>query len=224
MMVWERLLDFIYPKICVGCGEWGTFLCKRCLERLDFVDQICPICGERSIMGWTHQGCKTKWGMDGLIAIYEYQEPVARKVVDGIKYGFNRELINIVLKNFVFQTGDNFDYLVPLPLHFYRENWRGFNQARELGEVIGSKLLVPVESILVRTRNTKQQVTMKTKEQRELNIKNAFVVSTSWKGKLKGTKVLLVDDVFTSGADMRECTKVLKKAGVKIVWGLALAH
>ena len=182
-------------------------------------------------MGWTHPRCRSKWSMEGLIAIYEYQEPVARAVVDGVKYGFNRELIKIVLKDFSFQTGEKFDFLVPVPLHFYRENWRGFNQAELLARVIGAKLLVPCARILKRVRNTKQQVTMKTKEEREANIKGAFKINEKFKnflqrrtGKTQKLKILLVDDVFTSGADMRECTQVLKKAGVKMVWGLALAH
>ncbi|KKU05648.1 MAG: Phosphoribosyltransferase [Candidatus Collierbacteria bacterium GW2011_GWB1_45_35] len=213
-MFFDALIDFVFPKVCVGCGVWGSFLCKDCVDRLDFVDQVCPMCGEKSLMGWTHPRCKSKWGMDGLISIYEYQEPIARAVIDGIKYGFNRELARIVLKDFRFETGERFDMLVPVPLYFYRENWRGFNQARELAEVIGSKLLVRVENVLERKRNTKQQVTMKTKEEREENIRGAFKISEKFKNsKLKKLKILLVDDVFTSGADMREC-----------VWGLSLSH
>lgn len=184
-------------------------------------------------MGWTHPGCKSKYGMDGLIAIYEYQEPVARAVVDGIKYGFNRDLIKIVLKNFSFEAGIKFDLLVPIPLHYYRENWRGFNQAELLAQVIRSQMAaipsdrqdIKVEKLLERVRNTKQQVTMKTREERENNIKGAFKINEKLKkSKLKKLKILLVDDVFTSGADMRECTRVLKKAGAEVVWGLALAH
>jgi ComF family protein len=163
--------------------------------------------------------------MDGLISIFEYQEPVARAVVDGVKYDFNKELVEVVLEDFSFQTGEDFDYLVPVPLHYYRENWRGFNQAELIAQVIGSRMTnIKLERLLKRVRNTKQQVTMKTKEERETNIKNAFVVDSRWRRKLKDKKVLLVDDVFTSGADMRECTKMLKKAGVAVVWGLSLAH
>ena len=66
---------------------------------------------------------------------------------------------------------------------------------------------------------------MKTRRERENNIRGAFRISEKFKNsKLKKLKILLVDDVFTSGADMRECTKVLKKGGVEVVWGLALTH
>ncbi len=224
-MIWESLVEFIFPRQCVSCEEWGDFLCKECRERLDFVDQICPECGEGSPMGWTHPSCRTKKSMDGLIALYEYQEPVARAVIDGIKYGFNQELIKIVLQDFRFESGEKFDFLVPVPLHFYRENWRGFNQAEEMAKELSSQISVPVGKILERVRKTKQQVLMKTREEREMNIKGAFRIGKKFRNfKLKKLKVLLVDDVFTSGADMRECTRVLKKAGVEIVWGLALAH
>ncbi len=225
-MIWEALIDFVYPKVCVGCQKWGEFLCADCQDRLDFTDQICPMCGELELMGWTHPRCRKRLGMDGLIAIYEYQEPVMNSLIDEIKYGFNRELVQIVLDNFVFECGIQFDYLVPVPLHFYRENWRGFNQAEKIAMKFGERMKIPIEKILWRNRNTKQQVTMKSKEEREKNIKGAFEVSMDYLqgDSLKGKKILLVDDVFTSGADMRECTKILKKAGIEKVWGLALAH
>lgn len=223
-MLIEALIDFVFPKRCVGCGVDGCFLCDECRERLDFADQICPMCGEPSLMGWTHRGCQKKGGMDGLIAIYEYREPMARAVVDGIKYGFNRELIKIALEGFVFETGKEFDYLVAVPLHFYRENWRGFNQAEEIAKEIGSKMSIPVSKVLRRVKMTKQQATLTTKEERQKNIEGAFEIDDGLKMFVREKKILLVDDVFTSGADMRECTKVLKKAGVVLVWGLALAH
>jgi len=176
-------------------------------------------------MGWTHPKCKTRWGMDGLIAIYEYREPIARAVVDGVKYGFSRELMGIVMNNFTFETGCNFDYLVPVPLHFYRENWRGFNQAEDLAKIVGEKLSVSSVKILKRVRNTKQQALMKTREERQKNIENAFIVDRRFQmSDIRGKMILLVDDVFTSGADMRECTKTLKKSGAGVVWGLALTH
>lgn len=80
------------------------------------------------------------------------------------------------------------------------------------------------KNVLKRKRKTKQQALILDKKLREKNVRGAFEVRSEWKKKLKGKKILLVDDVFTSGADMRECTKVLKNAGVELVWGLVLAH
>ncbi|HSV94407.1 MAG TPA: ComF family protein [Spirochaetia bacterium] len=219
------LIDFLFPKKCVGCDVYGKDLCNKCFRELSIADdQICPECGEESAMGWTHPRCKKELGMDGLIVIYDYQDEVSKKVIDGIKFDFNKNLIKDLLKNFRFETGEKFDYLVPVPLHFYRENWRGFNQAEETALVVGKRMKIRVFDVLVRKRRTKQQSLILDRKEREKNVKGAFEVSRENNKALKGKKVLLVDDVFTSGADMRECTKILKKAGVEIVWGLALAH
>jgi len=218
------VFDFLFPKKCYGCGEYGKDLCGKCFRELSIADQICPECGEESPMGWTHEECKKKLGMDGLIVIYDYQDVKMRSIIDGIKFDFNKELVERVLKNFRFETGENFDYLVSVPLYFYRENWRGFNQAEEMASVVGRKMEVEVKEILRRKQKTKQQSLILGREMREKNVKGVFEVRKNFKKKLRGKRVLLVDDVFTSGADMRECTKILKKEGVRVVWGLALAH
>lgn len=162
--------------------------------------------------------------MDGVIVIYDYRDDKLKACIDGVKFDFNKRLVKSLLKNFRFETGEKFDYLVPVPLHFYRENWRGFNQAEEVALVVGKKMKIGILNVLKRKRKTKQQSLILDRETREQNVKGAFKVKKESGKMLKGKKVLLVDDVFTSGADMRECTKVLKKAGAEMVWGLALAH
>ncbi len=222
--MFASIVDFLFPKICVGCGKLETDLCNKCFRELSIADQICPECGEESLMGWTHPRCKKDLGMDGLIVIYDYQDEKIKAIIDGIKFDFNKRLIKRSLKNFIFETGEKFDFIVPVPLHFYRENWRGFNQAEEMAKVIGEKMNVEVGKVLKRNRKTKQQSLILDRKLREMNVKGAFSVNEKFVKTLKGKKVLLTDDVFTSGADMRECTKVLKKVGVEMVWGLALAH
>ncbi len=218
------IIDFLFPKTCVGCGRIEMDLCNRCFRGLSIADQICPECCEESVMGWTHPRCAKDLGMDGLIVIYDYQDEKVKAIIDGIKFDFNKRLVKESLKKFKFETGESFDFLVPVPLHFYRENWRGFNQAEEIAKVVGEKMKIEVKNVLKRNRKTKQQSLILDRKLREKNVKGAFEINEKYLKSLKRIKVLLVDDVFTSGADMRECTKVLKKAGVEIVWGLALAH
>jgi len=220
--VLEMIIDFLLPKQCAGCDEDGDSICEQCLKEIPIAEQICPECGERSPMGWTHEKCKMPLGMDGLIVIYDYQDELMRKIVKEIKFGFNRELIYKVLEKTEFEEGEKFDCLVPIPLHFYRENWRGFNQAEEISKVVGKKTKIEVTRVLKRTRRTKQQSMIFDRKEREKNVKGAFVVVEGF--ELKNKKILLVDDIFTSGANMRECTRILKKAGAEIVWGLALGH
>jgi len=222
--VLDILLDFMFPRMCVGCGRYGVDLCSDCFCDLSISEQICPECGEESEMGWTHQRCKRRWGMDGLIVVYDHQDTIVKAAVDGVKFDFNKKLIGDLLENFRFKSGEKFDCLLAVPLHFYRKNWRGFNQAKEVALVVGEKMGVYVLDCLVRTKRTKQQATLTSRLEREKNIKGVFEVNSDSRKRLKNSRVLLIDDVFTSGADMRECTKVLKKSGVEIVWGFALAH
>jgi len=232
--VLDDLIDFFLPKKCVVCGELETHLCRRCERELGLATQICPMCEEESLMGWTHDACKRKVGMDGLICLFEYGDPGVRKVVDAIKYGFDKWLVETVLHGMVLETGVNFDYIVPVPLYFYRYNWRGFNQAEIIATEVQKQIGGEVKNLLVRHKNTKQQALMKSREERIENIRGAFSIKNQ-KHKnsktlnvedldLKGKKVLLVDDVFTTGSNMKECCKVLKKAGVEIIWGFVMAH
>lgn len=220
----DLMVDFLFPKRCYGCGRYESDLCNDCSLSFSFADQLCPECGEESPMGWVHSRCKSKNGMDGLIVVFDYQDKKVRGAIDGVKFDFNREIVKKMLKGFYFETGESFDFLVPVPLHFYRENWRGYNQATEIAKVVGEKMGIEVFEALRRKRKTKQQSLISDKVAREKNVKDAFEVKDDYKKQIGGKKVLLVDDVFTSGADMRECTKMLKRAGVQKVWGLALAH
>ena len=223
--MWQEIVDFFFPKTCVGCGKMEVDLCESCVDELAISGQICPMCGKESILGWTHFKCKKKFGLDGLTAIYQYQDVTTRKVIDSIKYDFNQNLVESILQNFVFENGQDFDMVVPVPLYYYRENWRGFNQAELIGKMVAEKMELNCERILRRTKNTKQQALMKTRKERFENIEAVFEVNKELNSfDINNKKILLVDDVFTSGANMRECTKILKKNGAEFVWGLALAH
>lgn len=218
----DLLIDFVYPKSCCVCGKLGESICKDCLASLEYSEQICPECGEFSILGWTHKKCLKKTGMDGLVAIYDYQDEKVRKIIDDIKFGFNRQLIKTTLHSCEFEIGSSFDLIVPIPLHFYRENWRGFNQAREIANLLAENIETPVIEALKRVKATKQQSMSLNKKEREKNIKDAFSVPDNV--DLQGKKILLVDDVFTSGASMKEACTVLKLAGAEFVWGFAVTH
>ncbi len=221
----QLIKDFFLPYHCPVCGKVDKVLCNECYRELGYSEQICPMCEEFSAMGWTHKICKKKPGLDGLISIYQYGDPAVRKVIDDIKYEFNRDLVRTLFSKMALEVGEEFNLVVPVPLHFYRQNWRGFNQAEVIGKEVGEKLKVPCISVVKRTRNTPQQAKMESRTEREENVKGAFELDIkSQISDLKSKKVLLVDDVFTTGASMRECCKVLKIAGVETVWGLVLAH
>ena len=221
-LIVDSIVDFIYPKKCLVCSTDGVDLCFSCLGSFEYSDQICPVCGETSAMGWTHDVCKSKWSLDGLVVLYDYQDEKVRALIDEIKFGFNKSLIRSVIGSCEIELGNDFDIIVPIPLYFYRENWRGFNQAREIATEVEKLTNIKSESVLVRKQATKQQSLSKTKEERLRNTKDVFGVRTE--ALVSGKRALLIDDVFTSGATLKEACKALKMAGVASVWGFCLAH
>lgn len=152
------------------------------------------------------------------MAIFDYKDEGVKRVIEAVKFGFNRELFGLVMKGWKLPPVWEKMIFVPVPLHRYRENWRGFNQAeliiRALGEVKEVK-------VIRRIRATRQQARSMNKKDRKENVRGAFAMTEA---SVRGKKIILVDDVYTSGATMLACAKVLKKAGAKEVWGFVLAR
>jgi len=113
------------------------------------------------------------------------------------------------------------DVLVPVPLHRRRERQRGYNQSDLLAREVGRWTGIPLAPrILARTRDTAPQVSMSSNVERRRNIEGAFECT----GPVKGMKVLLIDDVVTTGATMNACARALEDSGAEAVWGLSLAR
>ena len=114
----------------------------------------------------------------------------------------------------------DYDYLMPVPLHNVRERERGYNQSKILAEEISELTFLPLlDKVLIRKKNTRDQTNLNA-EERERNVRGAFVVRDNI--ELKGKKVILVDDVMTTGATLKECSRVLKEAGVREVAGVTV--
>lgn len=120
-----------------------------------------------------------------------------------------------------FDDGDAI--ITAVPLHRSRLWHRGFNQARLLAEVVSRQSGTPLVSPLVRIKNTKPQFNL-TRHLRRNNVAQAFALKAGCSDIIKDKKVILVDDVAATGSTVEECAKVLKQAGAKEVWALALAR
>jgi len=216
------LLDFIFPKKCVGCGKFGQYFCKGCFAQIEFVEKpICPVCQRQAIEGRVHPGCSGKYRLDGLVVACRYSGPVKRAIAK-VKYKWvwdiEKIFVELLVKNlWRFDLPENV-ILVPVPLHFKRKNWRGFNQSEILAKSLASKFNVEYLELLIRKRETRTQVGL-TRDERKENVRGAFKIMA----EARGRSIILVDDVFTSGATMAECANVLKRAGAKSVWGMAVA-
>lgn len=238
------LLDLLFPKKCVGCRKLDTYFCKDCVSNILQTDLVCPQCERLAMGGQTHPICKRKYGLDGLwsLGIYNsgavassaYQDPL-RKAIKQLKYSrvstLAETLVDITIEYWAKFQPFVFDQIkkdqgigwavIPVPLHQWRENYRGFNQASLIGQILSKKLGLDYSNTLKRIRYTKPQVKLKGYD-RYQNIKNAFEFANS-KQRIVNS-VLLIDDVWTTGSTLRECCYVLKKNGAKKVWAITLAR
>jgi len=193
----------------------------------------CPECEKPAINGITHTKCKKRLSLDGVISFYPYTG-IVKKAIKGIKYRFAYRIVKDIFQNIPVETilfwkrhvlKDSMkNIVIPIPLHASRLRFRGFNQAEIIAQYVSHIVSIPVsENVIERVHMTEPQVTMKYRKERFINMKNAFRVKEGSK-QLSGATVLLVDDVFTTGATLKSATAILKLAGAKAVWGMTIAQ
>ena len=224
------ILDFIFPRKCVSCKRNGSYLCKKCLSVVKTVQPFCPVCGKNAIDGATHFGCKRKLGLDGMVSVWRYSG-VIRKAVLKLKYKFTFDLANelsllafpYIEENFSLSFLKN-KVLIPIPLSSKRERWRGFNQTELLGRIIARHFGWKFSSnLLLRKKFTRPQTGLGKKERRK-NIRGNFEVNPEYRRILnKDVQIIVFDDVWTTGATLKEAGKTLKRKGFTTVWGFTLA-
>lgn len=197
------ILDFLFPKKCAGCGKHGTYFCSECAT------------GARLYEGSTPQGTIIIWKYEG----------APRRLIHKVKYKFVKEaafaLAEAAAKHLK-KYGRTQFLLVPIPLHWTRKNWRGFNHTEEIGKILSQIMGWRFQNLLVRKKSTKPQVGLKKGERRQ-NVTGVFAINSQYSKSQLQDSILLFDDVWTTGSTMLEAEKVLKKAGFKKVWRLALA-
>ena len=164
-------------------------------------------------------------GLQGFDAVYSYgsYEGTLRELVHLFKYAGVRPL-GRTFGRFLDQAlprETTFDVIVPMPLHWFKQWQRGFNQSDILAREIGKKWNVPVRNVIRRKKATRPQAGL-THAKRRLNMSGAFRIPRG--RSLAGMRVLLVDDVVTTGATASACARVLKRAGAAQVALLALAR
>ena len=247
----DSLLDFIYPPHCIVCGAYLSpqekDICSFCWDSLSILpDPFCPVCkaflqglktkcgicfvesgsfGHNSAGGGPASGGKESIQMvkslgtfddhyKSLIHNFKYKRKISLGQRLGKRLGENLSLDQRFLE---------FDFLVPVPLHPARKRERGFNQSEILAEVVSERMNLPVlKRVLKRIKNTKDQTNLNV-EQREKNVSGAFSLSSAKDGEqIYGKKIILIDDVITTGATLRECAEVLKEGGAKKVVGATL--
>jgi competence protein ComFC len=235
----EAAVDLLYPRNCLICeratlpeGEKGV-VCGTCRSEVKFIG---PPCCERCALPFpgaieTHFTCgyckDLKFQFTRTVAICR-AEGVVRECIHRFKYNremyFGHHLAQWLVEGARQRVDDwsLIDLIVPVPLYPRKQREREFNQAEYLAEVVGRAMNKPVAaSGIRRVKDTGTQTRLGAHERAE-NLRDAFAPRHS--GVVEGKKVLLVDDVFTTGATLNGCAKVLRRAGAAEVWVLVLAR
>jgi ComF family protein len=215
------LLNELLPERCGICGRYGSFLCGDCVALLPLAAKprcircwqpasgLCPRCDE--------------YGSDctAVRAPYRY-DAGARRLVTEVKYGGMFSLARpmaVLLGSYWVSTGISADIVMSVPLHTRRERQRGFNQSALLAQPLAETLGLPYDGgTLKRCRSTPPQARLAHEDARRSNVRGAFVCKEDG---VTGVRVLLIDDVTTTGATLGACAVALFQQGAAAVFGLA---
>ncbi len=246
MRLGNAVADLLFPPRCVACHRLGAWLCSGCLAGIQIMrPPVCAHCGIALPPGDRDVGpvsthsrraaqdfsalcarCqKAPFKLDGLRACAFHGGPL-REAIHQFKYEGLRSLAEPLGQlmsqawSEVAPVGD-FEAVVPVPLHPARQRERGYNQAALLAREFSPSLRCPVvEGELVRVKATVPQIDLSA-EQRRNNVQHAFQCTN---GSLAGKRVLLVDDVCTTGATLEAAAAALYQAGAASVWSFTLAR
>lgn len=237
-------LNLLFTKKCLLCQKFeDTYLCQNCFRSLTFKSQSCPNCGLKNKKGEFCQNCKKYFSYQGIMIAGDFNDKKLSKLIKLFKYKFIKE-VGLFLGLFLFNFFENTAWVNPIlenkndsdfnkdnsliiaaPLSRKRERWRGFNQSQVLAEIISKKSKIPIFNGLKKKKDTKIQSKLK-KTERKNNLKDCFeIVNKNESLKIiQGKKIIIIDDVATSGATIEEISKELKKYQPQEIWGLVLAH
>lgn len=229
------LSDLVYPPVCSGCGAMTIGhrgMCAACWSAIRFIERpYCEILGlpfsvdlGSGILSADAIANPPPFDRLRSVAIHD---GIARNLVHGLKYRDRTDLA-IMMAEWMLRASDgavaSSHAIIPVPLHRSRLVWRKFNQAaelaRHLARISGKPLLA---ATLVRSKRTAQQVGLGARA-REDNVRGAFTIPGSRLGDVFGRRIVLVDDVYTTGATVSSATRALKKAGAADVTVLTFAR
>lgn len=224
----SQLLNLLFPSKCPLCGNISDSyvfnpICSNCWGMIQKYDgPSCRICGIPTISNQTTacESCIKDEQPFFQIIYYGLYEGILRKAIHLLKFKGIKRLAKPLSSLLLELPFPETDIIIPVPLHLKKLRQREFNQTALIGHYLSKQLKIPMlNDCLIKIRETAAQTSLK-RDERLKNVRKAFVALKS----LDGQKVLLLDDVITSGATVRECSKSLIEAGAKRILVLALAH
>ena len=229
------IASLLYPPVCTICAaniEADEYLCSSCeAKTVRIVPPFCAKCSEPfegAITGpFTCANCAHRTiCFDAAVAAYR-SRGIVRQIIHDFKYNRQIHLRHLVARWLGAALDDprlrgrRFDVIVPVPLHPARKRERGFNQATLLAELLSAQIFIQCRPLLERVRYTTTQTALDRAERME-NLHNAFRLRKNM--NVQDLRVLLIDDVMTTGSTLSECARILKSAGAISVHAVTAAR
>jgi ComF family protein len=227
------ILDLVFPRECLGCGEEGKYLCHNCLKKIEINQQLyCVFCGEKNIDIKPCPCCHEQTALQAVFVICNYNDKIVQDLLHNLKYNYVWEIaqsVGILIAEYFrsqdllakFKLDNQNTIINAVPLHPKRYLSRGFNQSDLIANELVKNFGFEKRNLLARKINTVSQISL-SRSARQQNVKDVFILKDN--NFLPNKKVILVDDVLTTGSTLNECTKVLSQAGFTDIYALVIAH
>lgn len=211
----KKIFAFLYPKKCVSCGQADFFICPICRKNLPNP--------ESNIEDW-------------ITAVWSYKDKHIRRLIKLLKFHGKFSVIEDIgetlydhleaeiLERAVFENINNI-VLVPIPITNKKFRKRGYNQSEIIAKELAKRAspnLLPVENILLKIKETDAQSSIRERSRRLSNLKGSFAVKRG--AEIKHKTFILIDDITTTHATLKEARRALREAGAKKVLGFTIAH
>ncbi|MDO4799021.1 MAG: ComF family protein [Bacillota bacterium] len=234
---WEILL-FPRDLTCPYCDDENGF-CDCASQIGRYRKDLCLLCGkelplyeEYAPYGYRCKECQEQFHYFRAHRSVFYYEGAVRNAIRRFKYKdridladpFGREIAALYQR--LKQEDPAFaevDWITPVPIRWTRRFVRGYNQAEELASVISKQIALPCRDVLSRARGTRRLSGLK-KEDRKKELDNAIIVKSKWKSVISGAKVLLIDDIYTTGSTLDAAAKALYHCGAREIVALSIAR
>ena len=227
--MFASFFELIYPRRCAICGQIvtpkGYYVHEECRKRLHFVTEPrCARCGKPLLeqeQEYCYDCSKKNFHYQKGFSLVRYDDLMKHSIAE-FKYNGKKEYADFYVTELLDRYGQDLtnlqlDCIVPVPIHSSKRLGRGFNQAGLIAVGLGKGLFLPViEDLLIRNKKTLPQKQLNDKE-RLANLSEAFEMNSRY--DLRGiNKVLIVDDIYTTGSTIEACTKILSQAGISQVY------
>ena len=238
----SAIMDIFFPTH-VNCGLCqadligNTYFCKSCLEAsLPHSEDTCSVCGRLLTLDKAYfehyrgrcKICQTTFYFFKAHVAFTMYEGRAKNMLLNVKYRGELQYVPIIAEGLAHAIGNSsfssdFDYIIPVPIHKFRKLFRGFNQSEEYALALRDFFpKVTVLKALKRPKHTKKLKNLD-KDSRKKMLEDAIIIERECIGVLKGKRVLVIDDIFTTGSTLNACAKVLYENGAEVIYAATFA-